>query len=424
MGRRRGFVTVLALTVAIGTAFPASADEAAPDDAARLARAEPAPLVRSSGFTLDRSDGEDSKSKLDLASVTITQGARSKDSVRFSTHERVANKTIVPPRGNFAVLINTNDSPRFEYGQYVFYASGRVRGILVLLKTGKIVDRSAPTSRVNNKTFKTVVQRTKIRSPGTYRLAVTSYSEGSPCSSARACIDVLPNRVPLLAVDHTAPTVELSVGSGFSSFMSVGLTFSVDVAVEDDRFGVGYDSWTVEVSEDGGAWTAIDEGSSATAHVEVMGQEGSTYRIRASAIDGQENQATGDIESVLVPFDDDWASATYSSSDWSTPAANHAFLGSMHLSVAVDESDPPPEPVEVTGTFTGTQLCVSGGDPSADGGAAFAIDGLPAGGFDQDPTSFMGGELYCSSTVASGTHPFAVTVAREVVAIDGFYVIA
>ena len=161
------------------------------------------------GFSISRDDGNDTQGALDLRSMKITRGG-TKDTIVFTNDTAVSNTDIDPDNGNFAVLIDTNDDRTFDFGQYVYFYAGKLRGVLVNLATNRVVDRTAPTSRVNTRTFRTVIQRSKIHSPGTYRFAVFSYSQAAPCTRKNACVDAIPNRYPLIPLDHEAPSVKVT----------------------------------------------------------------------------------------------------------------------------------------------------------------------------------------------------------------------
>jgi hypothetical protein len=223
MIRRSFAVVVVSMSLVVVAAIPGTAGPRVPRfvtqgpfGAAIIARA-----VEGDGFAISRKDGSDVKGPLDLASMKITRG-KGNDTIVFSNHGGVSNTAIDPDNGNFAILIDTNDDRNYDFGQYVFFASGKLRGLLVNLHTNHVVDRTAPTSRANAKTFRTVIQRGKIDSPGTYRFAVFSYYQASPCSKKHACIDAIPNRFPLIPLDHKAPSASGLTLEDFSTDASDG----------------------------------------------------------------------------------------------------------------------------------------------------------------------------------------------------------
>lgn len=414
--RARAATLVLAVLAATAsTLSPASADEAVPRAAARVdGDATPAPALRARGFTISNKDGNDTNGPLDLASMRAERGG-AQDEIRFVTQQNVTNAHIDPEDGNFAVLIDTNDNERYDYAQYILYASGKLRAILVKLSTGRIADRAAAVSRLSGRSFRTLIQLRKLHNPSTYRFAVSSYYEASPCSRQRPCVDTIPNRFPLIPMDHGKPIVDVD-GPAFSTDVSSTTTFPVHIVTGDDPKGTGVKSWVFQVREDAGDWTTVDSGGNAVDRmVDVVGQEGSTYRYRLRVVDNQRNEKVTSIVTTPVPIDHDGGVVDYSMGDWDPTTEAWAWGGTMRLS-----NDP--AEAQVTGTFTGTRMCVMGGHPSADGSATVTIDGVSGFAVSQDPTSTLGGEIDCSVVQSSaGPHTFVLDVAEGVISIDGFY---
>ena len=177
---------------------PRSASEELPE----FAPPAQAPTDRS--FSISRKDGNDTRGPLDLSSMKLTRGKK-QDTISFTTLGPVSNAAIDPHNGNFAILIDNNDNRKYDFAQYVFFAGGKLRGVLYNLKTERTVDRTVPTSRTGPKAFRQVIERTKLQSPGTYRIALFAVYGASPC--AQTCVDSIPNRLPLIPLDHRAPTV-------------------------------------------------------------------------------------------------------------------------------------------------------------------------------------------------------------------------
>ncbi len=250
-------------------------------DARVSTRAVPAAPAAGHGFSIGRDDGNDTNGALDLRSTKITRGG-SKDTVVFTNDTAVANTDIDPDNGNFAVLIDTNDDRTFDYGQYVYFYAGKMRGVLLNLSTNRVVDRTAPTARVNTRTFRTVIQRGKVNSPGTYRFAVFTYSEAAPCTRKKACVDAVPNRYPLVPLDHKAPSVTVTNLEAFANDVSGTLTTPLDVTFDDDPFGTGVKSWVVQRKQVGasGGWEQVKKGTSKDPTVNVPGVQGATYQVR------------------------------------------------------------------------------------------------------------------------------------------------
>jgi len=210
-------------------------------------------------FAISRNDGNDVKGDLDLSSMKISRG-KSKDTISFSTYDAVWNAAIDHGNGNFAVLIDTNDDRTYDFGQYVFFAAGRLRGILVNLRTDRLVGRTVPASRASARAFRTAIVRTKIDSPGTYRFAVFGYNQAAACTPRKPCVDGIPNRFPLVALDHRAPTVSLDPIDAHSGDVSDDLTSPLGFSVADDSFGTGVKGWTVQTKAVGAGSAWVTDG--------------------------------------------------------------------------------------------------------------------------------------------------------------------
>ena len=207
MSRRSSILTAVVAAVALLLgAMPAGASPRVPRSASEelpeFAPPAQAPTERS--FSISRKDGNDTRGPLDLSSMKLTRGKK-QDTISFTTLGRVPNAAIDPKNGNFAVLIDNNDNRKFDFAQYVFFSKGKIRGLLYNLKTDRTVDRTVPTSRTGPKAFRQVIERTRLQSPGTYRIALFAVYGASPC--AQTCQDAIPNRFPLIPLDHRAPTV-------------------------------------------------------------------------------------------------------------------------------------------------------------------------------------------------------------------------
>ncbi|HVD69576.1 MAG TPA: hypothetical protein VNG34_01830, partial [Actinomycetota bacterium] len=202
MSRRPSILIAITAVLLLFGVMPAGASPRIPRFASKglpeIAPPAQAPAERA--FSISRKDGNDVPGPLDLASMKISRG-KTKDTVAFSARESVSNTALDPSNGNFAILIDVNDDREYDYGQYVFFAAGKLRGTLVNLSTNNLIDRTVPTSRTGAKSFRQVVQRAKIHSPGTYRFAVYGYYQASPCSKQHPCVDTIPNRYPLIPLD-------------------------------------------------------------------------------------------------------------------------------------------------------------------------------------------------------------------------------
>ena len=396
MSRRSSILTAVIAAALLLGAMPAGASPRVPRQASEeLPEAAPraqAPTPRA--FSISRNDGNDTRGPLDLSSMKLTRGKK-QDTISFTTIESVPNAAIDPNNGNFAILIDNNDNRKFDFAQYVFFAGGRIRGLLYNLKTNHTIDRTVPTSRTGPKAFRQVIERTRLQSPGTYRIALFAVYGASPC--AQTCQDAIPNRFPLIPLDHRAPTVSWDSAPAYSGDASSDLSAPIEFHFSDDRFGTGIENWTVERREIGSStWELVDEGTSTHPTVAVPGEEGKSYDVRFTVTDKQENWKHSSTKRITFPFDDD--SATYDPSVAQDVAASGWFMG----------------------TRTGISNAVAPGTATAD----VLLDGEVQSSMDVDTSFPLHGRVACYGTDNANTHTLVVTgTSATTFWIDGFYVV-
>ncbi|MGZ8624028.1 MAG: hypothetical protein ACXWYQ_07690 [Actinomycetota bacterium] len=422
MARRTSVIAVvgslLLLVPAIASAGPRVPTWAvgARRDAGRPAPGAPA---AGPGFSISRGDGNDTKGALDLRSMKITRGATT-DTVVLTNDTAVSNTDIDPDNGNFTVLVDTNDDQTFDFGQYLYFYAGKLRGVLINLKTDRVVDRTAPTSRVSTRTFRTVIQRSKIQSPGTYRFAVFGYSQAAPCTRKNACVDAVPNRYPLIPLDHEAPSAQITNLDAFANDASGTLSTGLDFSVADDTHGTGVKSWIVQRKQVGtsGGWQQVAKGKSKNPTVSVAGDEGATYQVRVIVVDKQGNKEVSSIERTTFAVDDRDGSVFYGGTAIESSSSG-AFLSTV-TAVATGGT--------ATFSFTGgSTVCVMGGPISSGPQAASVTATLDTAsvsfGPETDGTDVRG-RTGCVPVPGSGAHSLVLTVdSAPSYVIDGFYVL-
>ena len=207
MSRRPSIlIAVVAAAMLLLGVMPAGASPRVPRSAsAELPEfAPPAQAPTERPFSISRKDGNDAPGPLDLSSMKLSSG-------QVEGHDRLhhdrggPNAAIDPSQRELRDPDRRQRQPEFDFAQYVFFAGGKIRGLLYNLKTNHTIDRTVPTSRTGPKAFRQVIERTRLQSPGTYRIALFAVYGASPC--AKTCQDAIPNRFPLIPLDHRAPTV-------------------------------------------------------------------------------------------------------------------------------------------------------------------------------------------------------------------------
>jgi hypothetical protein len=419
MARRTSVIAAVS-TLALLVPVVASAGPRVPTWVTRArgasSRTAPVAVAAGPGFSISRDDGDDTQGALDLRSMKITRGG-TKDTVVFTNDTAVSNADIDPDNGNFAVLIDRNDDRTFDFGQYVYFYAGKLRGVLVNLRTNRAVDRTAPVARVNARTFRTVIQRSKIDSPGTYRFAVFTYSEAAPCTRKNACVDALPNRYPLVPLDHKAPSITVQQLDDFANDSSDDLTTPFEFTAADDPFGTGVASWIVQRKEVGAdtGWEQVRKGTAKHPTVDIPGDQGRTFDVRVIVVDRQRNRKVSDIFRTSFAVDDRDPGIQYTGSTTTTSVPG-AFLGTTTV-VATGGT--------VSFTFTGGfAVCVVGGPVGAGQTAVVTatLNASPVSIGDETDATALRDRIGCYAN-GSGTHTLALTVtSAEGFVIDGFYV--
>ena len=241
---------------------------------------------------------------LDLASMKISRG-KSNDTVAFSAHGAVSNTAIDPSNGNFVILIDVNDDRDYDYGQYVFFAAGKLRGTLVNLATNNLVDRTVPTSQDRRQGLPPgdpAGQDPQPRDLSFRRVRLLPGRHRAP-SSIRASTRS-PTATPLIPLDHRAPSSAWDSWETYSGDASDDLTSPVRVPlrrrpVRHGRQGVG----TCSGGTGGGhSWATVEDGQGPDADRRRAGDEGSTYDLRTIVVDRQKNRKISTLQAHDVPI--------------------------------------------------------------------------------------------------------------------------
>ena len=388
MSRRSSILTaVIAAALLLLGAMPAGASPRVPGRASgRLRRRRPRGCRHppSASFSIIRKDGNDVRGPLDLASMKISRGKTQGHRWLSRRSGRVSNAAIDLNNGQLRDPDrHQRRPPPFEYGQYVFFAGGKLRGVLVNLehRTTSSTAPSRPRGPVR-KAFRQVIQRAKIQSPGTYRHRLFAVYQASPVlrSTCRASTRS-PTGTPLIPLDHRAPTFGWDDWETYSGDASDELTSPIEFHVADDRVRHRRQEWIVERREIGCGTPGNRRGREGRLHptVAVPGRGGSDLRRPDHRDRPAEEPKHLDLQAHHVPVRRR-CSAIYDPIVTQDVAATGWFLGTRSgISNAV-------APGTATFTFdggTGTQVCVMGGpvdsgtataDVSLDGGATAADD--------------------------------------------------
>ncbi|MEX0984897.1 MAG: hypothetical protein WD096_07580 [Actinomycetota bacterium] len=369
-----------------------------------------APTVNAA-ITVSRNDGNDARGPLDLRSV-VARHQRGTTRFVIHTHEPFSNAQVDGEIGFFEIDIDTNADRRADYLVGVFYAAGRMRGVL-LRANGDLVDRSLAAGRAGGSGVTVEVLERKIGSPDSFDFVIFSVWAGDPCSNRRPCVDSIPNEYPLLRMDYTAPEIRFPAPEPRAS----SLTHPISFSIKDDRYGTGVGGWEIQVRRWGRTrWATIDEGTKSSATRRIA-PGGGSWEVRIVAEDRRGNSAVSQIRRFVMPWDDADPAVSYGGSWVANVGVVDMFAETSHVG-----QDGATYSITVP---TGDRLCVLGGPTTGpDATAAVTIEGVAAGDLLESGGTLVGAAVFCTIDLpASGPAEIVITVTSpEPVTIDGLYV--
>jgi hypothetical protein len=370
-----------------------------------------APAATAIGFY--RTDGNDVKGALDLASVRLNE-INGGDRFTIRTVTAFTATQLNGRNGWVEVDIDVNADRHFEYWVAVFYNNGRLRAVQGRGDRGV---RYVPVHRVDKRAVSFDLAHRYLGSSGSFDFATFSVWRASPCSKRNPCVDAIPNRYPLLRHDWKPPTIAWDSVPASSTDASDTLSFPVSFTVHDNKYGSGLDHWALQRSADGGPWVTVKTGHVAAPVVSVTGEEGAHYDFRVVAVDRQKNTSIKAGQSTDVPWDDANATAfSYSNPPTTATGLPGPFLATTSTVANTDT-------ITVTLAAGVSNLCVLGGPASAaqTSSVDVTIDGNPLTTFtENDTTSYLTPQC-TNAPVAAGTLVLTVTTAEPFV-FDGLVV--
>lgn len=374
----------------------------------------PAP---SEANVITKSDGNDTKGPLDLAGVKVShKGAASVFKITtigaFSNADVALKSGAV--NGLFEVALDTNADKRFNFYVDLFYASGHFRGV-IYTRSGDVISYHLKAARVSKRSMKVSVPHGLFPNKGSYDFAIFSAYFGAPCTKKTPCVDVIPNRYPLIRHDFTPPTAKWGVFPYYSSNVSATLSVPLSFTVHDDPFGSGVKHWSLQRKALGTVgWQVIQTGKGLSPTVIVVGEQGTTYLLRIVSVDRQKNRSATSPKKMSMPFDDRHAAIQYSAPPTQNDAADGAFL-STTSSIANSET--------ATITFDSRleSFCVLGG-PTTGGtaSATVSLNGSDLGLVVEDGATAPRAALVCGPTTTTKPNTVVITsTSAEPFVFDG-----
>ena len=360
--------------------------------------------------SVSRSDANDTRGPLDLRSVVAKhEGGEARFTIK--TYERFSNREIDGDVGFFEVAFDTNGDGEWNFIAGIFYAAGAMRGVLIK-PNGDLTTRNLNAGRAGGNGVTLRVEDRRIGSPDSFDFAIFAVWFDDPCSEEESCVDTIPNRFPLLLLDYTAPTIELSTPPDFATGPSVPVSFSV----EDDRFGSGVGGWKLQQRRFGrDKWMTVADGTSESVTRKIT-PGGGHWEIRVVAEDKRGNTRISGTRRFVMPWDDTAGAVDYAGTWTANTGVNGMFAKTSHVG-------------EQAATFhiqvpTGDRLCILGGPTTgAEATATVTFNGVEEGTLSEDGTTPAGDKVFCRDDLPGDTFDVVITVDTvEPVTIDALYV--
>lgn len=367
--------------------------------------------------TISRTDGNDVAFPLDLKSVQVSHGS-GLQIFKIATHTAFSNAQIDGDTGWFRVGFDTG-SGSFQRTVYIFYAEGKMRGVLTD-GNGNFI-RTVGASRLASNAVQIKVPTAATGSTLNYRFAVWTVWRAAPCSKKDPCLDWLPNDSTILH-DLAAPAINWGAIPDPSTLTSTTLTTKLPFKVSDvGGYASGVAKWVLSARPVGtNGWSLVKKGTTRGSFlVPFTGQEGITYEFQIVAVDKQGNDRVSSRPRVTFPFDDMGDRVTYGPSEvsWTGEAGvAKAFLGTRHLSAAAG--------AKMRLQFKagkGVKVCVLGAPSEGIVTADVTLDGRTvADALREKPTTVARATIGCVSTSKVGPwHTLTVVADAEGLIVDG-----
>ena len=272
-----------------------------------------------------KTDGNDTPGPLDLASVRVSP-VDGGDKIQVATLASFTQAQLDGDKGWIEVDFDLDANEKYDFYVVVFYYKGNLHAVEVEDGTSS---GNLPVKRVNKRTVAFTIKHNTLGFHVTsYDFAAASIWRAAPCTKTKPCVDTIPNRLPLLRSDFTAPTVTWVTPPKWTTDVSDSLTFPLKFTVKDDVHGSGVKSWDLEKKPFGViGWTVVDTGSnsSVTAQVTVAAGDESDYRV--VAVDRQGNKRISTLQRITAPYDDVDPLITYGGSVTHHSGVTGPFLG-------------------------------------------------------------------------------------------------
>jgi hypothetical protein len=248
--------------------------------------------------TFTKADGNDSRGRLDLRSVSVSHTATGVVH-RFQTYESWTARSLGAD-SFFVVQIDKNNDRNYERCAFIFYTN-RLRGSLT--NCGARFLRFLPVSKVSGTAAKITIP-TSVTGSVYWWAGASLWVGPAPCGG-NGCVDFAPNNFPDILHDMVPPVVTMTTDPLRVWEDSTGPSFGLPFSVTDANAGIK--TWTIQSHAIGsGSWTPVLSGTGAGDKDPPIGSvEGARLDYRVVATDRQGNRTIGPVRRVYIPFDGD-----------------------------------------------------------------------------------------------------------------------
>jgi hypothetical protein len=361
--------------------------------------------------TIVRTDGNDTKGPLDLASVRVTHGSGG-SVFRMTTRAPFTNKQVNGKQGFFEIDFDTNGDRNPNYFVVVVRRHAKMRGWL-FKGNGDLITRKLAAARTG-RTARVTVPLSRIGDPKSYDFSAFSVFFAKPCMRDRPCIDSIPNNYPLIRHDLTGPTFTWNPEPPtYSTDVSAGLSFPVTFSVADDTFGSGVKDWTLQRRAVGtSTWVEVATGTAHNPTRTVGGlAEGTSYDLRVIVHDNQGNRTIGPLARTSVPYDDANAFLTYTPGTWVDGPTEGQFRTTTQEGSTGDEVS-----FEVV---AGHEFCILGGPGSDDAAATLVVGGTEEPPVTETSSTAAREKVRCETPSGTGSILVVLSVDQGTFVLDG-----
>jgi hypothetical protein len=219
-----------------------------------------------------------------------------------------------------------------------------------------------------------------------------------------------------IVLDTTAPVITKAPAAKFKKGVKVGATVPIVVTWNGTDALSGIQSFSLEVSQDGGAFTPVATTPAKKVTTNVAPGHGYQFRVRATDVAGNVSGSTAGPAFTLTAYQETAGSVAYSSG-WTSQALAGSYGGTVKYATQLGKT--------ATFSFTGTQVAWISTQDSGRGTADVSLDGHAARSVDTNKPAQKTALIVYVKSSGSGAHSLLITLtAAARVDVDGFLVMS